>query len=357
VYRIVQKGRIYIEAWAKSDNVKISHMYAKLGNPPGAEALTSPRLYNAGDKLNGTIDTSAFSGKAYLFIDAYDENDNRYEIIVPLYFIGLVDLRITPYYVEYSKPAIYAYNINSQVKYYNNASKYSNSYVVIKWKRWEESSQRSRADKPIGYAVYRSFDGKKFSKIATVSNNTNTFIDCSGEITYGKRVWYAVSSVYGFFEASKTTLGSVIVLPLFGISNVQPADNSVDVSTTPVFSWNFVGLEEYDGLVTYWYDIWLYDMNVNKKYHYPVNSEGQIIFKSKDKNVQIEFSDYSWYNLPDRKLQANKPYEWGPELIAAIWEDETNNSVSTCIVCDYNGVISVSIIPPEKYYLFVTKGE
>ncbi|MEN3042828.1 MAG: hypothetical protein ABDH59_05955, partial [Fervidobacterium sp.] len=47
VYRIVQKGRIYIEAWAKSDNVKISHMYAKLGNPPGAEALTSPRLYNA----------------------------------------------------------------------------------------------------------------------------------------------------------------------------------------------------------------------------------------------------------------------------------------------------------------------
>lgn len=354
VYTINRSLSLYIEAQAKSDNVPITFIYAKIGNPPGAEALASPRLYASGNNLKGTVDTASFSGKTYLFLDCYDENDNRYELVVPLYFVSFINFKISPYYVEGKNPSIYAYNINTQIKYYTLSSKFSNAYVIISWKKWEDSSQTLRTDKPTGYAVYRSYDGKKYNKIAIVGNDTDSFIDSSGENIPGKRIWYAVSSVHGAIEGPKRVLGSVVILPLFSISDVQPSDNATNVSLTPTFSWRFVGLEDYD--VTYWYEIWLYDMTVNRKYHYPVNSEGAIIFKSEDRDVKIDFKDYNWYGLTDNKLQANKPYEWAPELVAAEWRDEENNSLSLSIVSDYNGVISPMAVEPEKYYLFVTGG-
>jgi len=91
-------------------------MYAKLGNPPGAEYLASPRLFAESNVLEGELDLTPFSGKVYLFIDAYDVNDNRYEVVVPLTVTKLTDLKVNPYVVEADQPAVFAYNLNTTTK-------------------------------------------------------------------------------------------------------------------------------------------------------------------------------------------------------------------------------------------------
>ena len=364
IYTIFSTSSIFIEAQSTSSDIPISHMYAKIGTPPGAEFLTSPRLYSESSRLSGNIETTGFYGKTYLFIDCYDVNDNRYEKIIPIYFSDSVNLKLKPYIVEPQKPALYAYTIRSETKYYNfsqNLEKLEsldvglNAYIKVSWKKWEESTQNLITDKPYGYAIYRSYDGKNFEKIAVVSDRENSYIDTSPTNRFGKRVWYAVASVYKFLEGSKNIVGSVVLLPSFKMTNVKPYDGETNVSVTPEFSWKFEGLEDFEG-IKYKYEIWLYDWTVNKKhYYYPVDSSNnRIIFKTKNPEVNIKFEDYKWKGLDENKLQSNKPYEWAPELLAAILEDDKNNSIAVSIVCDYNGIISPVLIPPEKYYLFIT---
>ncbi len=364
IYTIFSTSSIFIEAQATSSDISISHMYAKIGTPPGAEFLTSPRLYSESSRLSGNIETTGFYGKTYLFIDCYDVNDNRYEKIIPIYFSDSVNLKLKPYIVEPQKPAIYAYTIRSETKYYNfsqNLEKLGsldvglNTYIKVNWKKWEESTQNLITDKPYGYAIYRSYDGKNFEKIAVVSDRENSYIDTSPTNRFGKRVWYAVASVYKFLEGARSIVGSVVLLPSFKMTNVKPYDGETNVSVTPEFSWKFEGLEDFEG-IKYKYEIWLYDWTVNKKhYYYPVDSSNnRIIFETKNPEIKVKFEDYIWQDLDEGKLQSNKPYEWAPELMAAILEDDKNNSIAVSIVCDYNGIISPVLIPPEKYYLFIT---
>lgn len=363
IYAISYTSSVFIEAEASSSAIPISHMYAKIGAPPGSEFLTSPRLYSESNHLFGSIETTGFYGKTYLFITCYDVNDNRYEKIIPIYFSDLVNLKIKPYIVEPQKPSLYAYTIRSETKYYNFSSTMGileslgvglNTYIKVNWKKWEESTQNLITEKPYGYAIYRSYDGQNFEKIAVVSNTGGSYMDTLPTNRFGKRIWYAVASVYKFLEGAKNIVGSVVLLPSFKIINVMPFDGAMSVSVTPEFSWRFNGLEDFDG-IKYKYEIWLYDLTVNKKSYYPVDgSNNRIIFETKNPEVNIKFEDYRWQGLDGDKLQSNKPYEWAPELLAAVLEDDKNNSIAVSIVCDYNGVISPVLIPPEKYYLFIT---
>ncbi len=354
VYELLNLRMIYIDAEATASKLGISHMYAKLGTPPGAEYLTSPRLYSESGRLSGEISLTAHSGKTYLFLDAYDLNDNRFELVIPVEIRRFSELRTYYYRVEYPSPAVYSYHLNTSTKYYTLSSEKQRTdlYNVIKWYTLSESTQRFVAKEPTGYNIYKSYDGNKFFKITTLPSNVKSYID-----TYNnkvrKRVWYAVSSDYSGIEGPRVVLGSVEPLPMVKISNVEPTDSATEVSTKPAFRWKFVGLEDYEGKVKYLYDIWIYDLTVNSgTYHYPLIEEP--FFESGNTEVEIRFSDYNWYNLPGNELQTGKPYEWGPELVAAKWEDAENNSVALSVNCDYNFKISPVVIEPERYYLFIT---
>ncbi|MGQ9856994.1 MAG: hypothetical protein ACUVQF_09685 [Fervidobacterium sp.] len=354
VYELLNLNMIYIDAQANASKLGISHMYAKLGTSPGAEYLTSPRLYSESDRLSGEISLEAHSGKTYLFLDAYDLNDNRFELIIPVEIRRFTELSTSYYKVEYPSPAIYSYHLNTSTKYYTLSSEKqrTNLYNVIRWYTFSESSQRFVAKEPVGYNIYKSYDGIKFSKIATLPSDAKSYIDTYNN-QVGKRVWYAISANYLGIEGPRVILGSVEPLPMVSISGVEPTDGASEVSTKPVFKWKFVGLESYEGKVKYLYDIWIYDLTVNSRtYHYPLIEEP--FFETDDANVEIRFSDYSWYNLPGNELQVGKPYEWGPELIAAKWEDSENNSLALSVNCDYNFKVSPVVIEPEKYYLFIT---
>lgn len=366
IYKFIENKTIYIEAVATSTNIPIAFMYAKIANPPGAEFLTSPRLYSKGNSLEGVIDSSYVSGRAYLFIDSYDENDNRYEIMIPVYFsTSNVTLGASTYLVQKKKPALLAYHINTNIKYYSQDSfkvvnetthrrTHTNAYIILRWKKWEESDQRFTTERPIGYALYRSYNGKNFQKIAVVSSDKDSYIDSSSENGLGRRIWYAISSIYPLYESPTKLLGSVVIMPMLSVKLLTPADGATNVQITPTFRWEFEGLKDYEEVVTYLYDIWIYDMSVNRNYHYPAILNSEKYFKTKNREITLNFSDYIWTNLTDNKLQKNKPYEWSLELVAAEWVDEKNNSYSISILSDYNGKISLVAIPPQKYNLFIT---
>ncbi|WP_041262856.1 carboxypeptidase regulatory-like domain-containing protein [Fervidobacterium pennivorans] len=360
IYNIFGLSYIYISAQSTTSNFPVSFMYAKLGNPPGAEYLASPRLFAESNVLEGELDLTPFSGKVYLFIDAYDVNDNRYEVVVPLTVTKLTDLKVNPYVVEADQPAVFAYNLNTTTKYYStqdssmpNQSKSStNLYVKLSWKRWSESMQKSKTDEPDGYVIYKSYDGIKYEKLTVVSSKQDTYYDTS-DIKPGSRVWYAIASKYGGIEGPKVFLGSVEPLPMIEITDVSPLDGATNVSLSPTFSWKISGVEKYEGKIKYLYDIWIYDLTVNSGiFHYPIVDVPY--FTSDSSIVTINMSSYAWKDLPDAKLQPGKPYEWAPELIAVMWNDNENNSLSLSVNCDYNFKISPVVIAPEKYYLFVT---
>ncbi|MGC8955313.1 MAG: hypothetical protein ACP5JS_04345 [Fervidobacterium sp.] len=365
IYEIPYNDILYIEATATYSTLPISTFYAKLGNVPGSQALTMPRLYSPANTLNGELQIPLESGLTYLFFDCYDENDNRYEKIIPLKVETYLNIGTKKYIVEPQKPGVLAYHLNTSIEYYRASEKIleesdektvgkTNKYIIVRWKKWENSGQRKVTDKPTAYRIYRSYDGKHFSKIATVPNNYDYFIDTSAQNLIGRRVWYAVNSVYGSIETQKVDIGSTLILPLVSIEDIEPSDGAMSVSTRPVFSWKFTGLEEYEN-IEYWYEIWIYDLTINDMYYYPLDEfGGRKIFKSKDPNVSIRFEDFQWNGLPHNQLQSNKPYEWAPELAAGVYVDIKNNSVSLSILSDYNFVLAPVMFPPEKYYLFIT---
>jgi len=372
-YNLVDDQEITVAATATSITFPISHMYIKIGSTPGAEYLSSPRYYEEGNYIKKQIQLAGFSGTTMLYIDAYDKNDSRYLYIIPLFIQSSKQNASKPYIVEKSTDNNYSIRsctVREGIEYYSHlpypstskqeplsAPKGMNLYIETYWKLWEDSTQKSYTNPPSSYRIYRSFDGVNYYHIATVPPEVSVYRDSSPQLECGKRVWYAVSSIYSFGESSRTVLGSVVPLPMVYITSVSPLDNATGVSTTPTFSWHFTGLESYSGKITYIYDLWLYDATVDEKFFY-ASKDGRTTFSTTQDSVTIDFPSYRWIQYVSSSyitaLQPGHPYEWAPELLVGEWLDEKNNSLSTAINCNYNSTYFAPATPPEKYYLFVT---
>ncbi len=374
-YSLFDDQEITVAATAASIAFPISHMYLKVDSVPGAEYLSSPRYYEEGNHIQGQIQLSGFSGPTILYVDAYDNNDNRYLCVIPLFVQNSKQNASKPYIVEKdtdSKYSVRSCTVNMDTEYYSYSSYLSTSnvtptplgapkgmnlYVELYWKAWENSTQKKYTNPPSSYRIYRSFDGINYYHVSTVPPGLSIYRDSSSQLECGKRVWYAVSSVYSFGESPKTVLGSVVPLPMVYITAVNPCDNATNVSTAPTFSWHFTGLESYSSKVTYTYDLWLYDATVAEKLFYASKS-GLTTFSTTEEHVTIDFPSYRWiqYGSSDyiTALRPGHPYEWAPELLVGEWLDERNNSLSVAINCNYNSKYLAPTIPPEKYYLFVT---
>ncbi|MEN6514913.1 MAG: hypothetical protein ABFC87_00675 [Fervidobacterium sp.] len=370
-YTLFDDQEITVMASAASIAFPISHMYIKIGGVPGAEYLSSPRFYEEGNTIQGQVQLSGFSGLTMLYVDAYDNNDNRYLCIIPLSIQNSKQNASKPYIVEQnSNYSVRSCTVNDGTEYYSHSSYQSNQtstplgapkgmnlYVELYWKAWEDSAQKRYTNPPASYRIYRSFDGINYYHIATVPPELSFYRDSSSQLECGKRVWYAVSSVYSFGESPKTVLGSAVPLPMVYMTAVTPCDNATNVSTKPTFSWYFTGLESYSTNITYTYDLWLYDATVDEKLFY-ASKDGLTTFSTTEEHVTIDFPSYRWMKYGAASyittLQIAHPYEWAPELLIGEWLDEKNNSLSVAINCNYNSEYLAPTIPPEKYYLFVT---
>ncbi|MGC8902639.1 MAG: Ig-like domain-containing protein [Fervidobacterium sp.] len=381
----VYTDKIMVTGMATSTEYTFNLWYVKVGGVPGTGTFTNPRVIGYSGEIYAAPSVAEFEGMTPVYIDMYDQNDNRYEKIVYIYVSRTPATAITPYIVQkYTNAVPTGYNIVSvarraPIEYYGKkdpkptaAENGTNLYVRIYWRPWYSTSGTT---KPKAYKIYRSFDGVLFEPVAIVPNTVYTFTDYSAKLEPNKKVWYAVSSVYDGYEAPYTIIGNVIPLPMFSVTDVSPINGSVDVPRDPEFTWRFNGpTTTSEGNVTYLYDIWLYDEVVNDYGYYSISkalngsySIFGLIPASDGGTVNIKFSDYTnptspyrwvdfaalnWY--PYDKLQANKTYEWGNELLAARVIDSTDRSISYAIYIDNNNVLGFGTTETEVYHRFVT---
>ncbi|WP_434223426.1 Ig-like domain repeat protein [Fervidobacterium gondwanense] len=395
----------------------INIIYAKVGGVPGTSYFTAPRLYvGAWNELEGSLSVLEFEGEVPLIVDVYDHNDNKVEKIIWLNIVRTPASNVTPYVVQRNTTAyatqydLYAYTRRQAVQFYSgpkvpenvkgidasgNAFELagapdddSNLWIEIRWRRWFSTSG---ATKPKAYRVYRSFDGKSWTPIATLPETYYYYRDTSPLLEVGKKTWYAVSSVYDGFESDKTVIGHITPLPLLNIEVVSPTNGSTNVPRDTVFKWRFTGLEAYvptdDELsttsLTYTYSIWLYDYIQNDVAWYSLGLKPSSFYRftAPDQEVTIKFSDYYivnrnnsapyWvdYALQDAyaydKLQANKTYNW---TLRHAWAQKIYNGLSLtdsnlkfktiayAIHADDTGVIlgPSFVVKPSVFYTFTT---
>jgi len=355
--------------------------YVKVGGVPGTGTFTSPRVIGYDGNIDATQSVTAFDGLTPIFIDVYDQNDNRYEKIIYVNVSRPPIESINPYIVEKvtSGYNLISYTRRSFIEYYgkpnspNAAPKDTNLYVTVRWRPWYSASGKTA---PKGYKVYRSFDGLTFEPVAVLPPTSSLYNDYSAKLEPGKKVWYAVSSLYdGGYETPYTIIGSVEPLPMFDIEYVYPKNGSTNVPVDPTFKWKFIGPETTsEGNVTYVWDIWLLDITVNDNAWYSLGSTltttsafGFVPAVAGTNQVEVKFSDYTnpsssirwvdyiggqWY--PYDKLQANKTYEWANRSLWAQVIDASDNTISYSIYCDEVNRLGLGTLRAEIYNRFVT---
>lgn len=259
--------------------------------------------------------------------------------------------------------------------------------------------------KPDGYNVYRSFDEVNWEKIGYKSSEsiseyqnesyliqlsnyygfdifemgyvpqkylTPMFTDKSAELEAGKRVFYAVTPVYGNIEGDPTFLGSVVPLDRFNINMVSPADEKTNVNRNPVFKWE--PTKDLGEGVYYAYNIFLYDwVQADNGLMIPVSdptdgyqSFGKEIITNSASPVSLQFTGnepdvngckwywFSPYTLDTElygndKLEANKTYEWGINVAYALTDDYLNAGFSYSIASDFRIRDEVWWVDPYAY--------
>jgi len=407
---------IYVVVTATPTEFKegINLIYAKANGIPGTSFFAGQRLYVSGaSKLEGYISVKEFNGTIPLVVDVYDHNDNKVEKLIWINVKRNIPA-VTPYEVEKytsrytTSYDLLAYTRRSPVEFYskppieknvtaanpvdkvNGAPADTNLWVEVRWLPFANSTQATSRTAPKSYNLYRSFDGINYDLIATTS--AMPYRDSSPLLEVGKETWYAVSAVYDGYEAPMTIIGSIIPLPMVQIEYTGPINSATNVSRDPTFGWTYKGLEAYTPAVgdttktlMYIWDIWLYDEIVNDYGYYSLGyvSKGNAYyynFTSNVPQVQFKFSDFYYVNSYEDygfywvdfgiakpyaydKLQANKTYCWGNELLAAqleynglSQEDPTKKfkSISYSVHTDLAPNLTPYAIDPEVYNTFTT---
>jgi len=291
----------------------------------------------------------------------------------------------------YSKPPVEK-NVTAAnpVDKVNGAPADTNLWVEVRWLPFANSTQATSRSAPKSYNLYRSFDGINYDLIATTS--VMPYRDSSPLLEVGKETWYAVSAVYDGYEAPMTIIGSVIPLPMVQIEYTGPLNGATNVSRDPTFGWKYRGLEDYvpaeddeTKTLKYRWNIWLYDETVNDYGYYSLGfvDSGKAYYYSfltESTSVELKFSDFYYENsyadlgyywvdfgiaapYAHDKLQANKTYCWGNELLAAQLEyngiSETDStkkfkSIAYSVHTDVVPNLTSYAIDPEVYNTFTT---
>lgn len=101
----------------------------------------------------------------------------------------------------------------------------------------------------VGYSIYRSFDGEKFTKIADVTGTI--FFDTSPELAVGKKTYYQVLPYNSYGTGGTSPELFTTPLPAFNVYLQEPADGVNDVPIQPTFSWEHDGDFHEDVNLTY----------------------------------------------------------------------------------------------------------
>ena len=350
----------------KVDSINdVNIIYAALGKIPGAGYMTGKRDYFSNVSIaSGSISISGFKGETALNFVIYDHNNNRVDKIVYLDIeptsspstvstytpekvkaTAYTTNREAEFYVEpdpKNKPSIHGLFSHTHLAKYTPkaAPKDANLWVEIEWTKWADSSATTTTDEPLGYNVYRSFDGSSFKKLQFVQGaDANLYRDKSAELAPGKEVWYKVTSEYAeSVESTSSTIAHTMPLGRWSVTLLTPVDSATSVSRAPTFSWKPANTLTGDSTITYDYLPMLSDdVNGGNESFCPLDLTNNFyeILDTTGGPVSMNFTDaYGWYNIhtgyiyPSSKLEPNKTYQWDLIFAVAYNDDQTAFSIA-----------------------------
>lgn len=205
----------------------------------------------------------------------------------------------------------------------------------------------------VGYNLYRSEDKVNWEFIKTRAGSTGASLNesCFGVVP-GKKYYYNVKSLYsdGTESLASNTL-EVIPLKSFDVRLNSPANNAIDVSLTPQFSWTPVDSQDHsktvnlsngltnDASILFHYTPWVYDTTQDESGIFVVNSLGnQFDFVTAGaQEVTVDFLCSSWGGAPTRwilnsviypykGLEQGKTYEWGHDFAYAQYQSANDEN-------------------------------
>jgi len=334
-----------------ASSLDTAFIYAALNKTPGSSFTTGMRdLYtyvnDTGYRLMDPFDYAAFGDTVFQAV-VYDVNGNRTQA---LRYIKVV----APFYGGNKLAApelkgVLAITLNTNVSFYSihpqTAPAGGNLYVDIHWQPKFDFSDYPN-DAPVGYRIYRSFDGENYTRIASVDRNTVGFRDASADLAPGKTVYYRVTAFVGDDESEPSNVLSSTPLDAFSVNLLTPADNETGVSTTPTFTWEMadVGNYRYVGLA-------LWDTLTGEDAGLVSGAQPFLVNKtSYTWNEDGAYNGSSW-----NQLQSGRSYEW--EAYEAYAVDKATAPTAISIAADGFGIwfpFGAYGIPSGQHFTFTT---
>lgn len=334
-----------------ANNLDTVLIYAALGKTPGSGFLTGMRdLYqdvsDTGNRYMDPFDYAAFGDTTFQVV-VYDTNGNRTQLL------RYVTITSTfPDGNELVAPemrSVLSVTLGANVNFYSvepqTAPANGNLFVYVIWQPKRDFSDYPN-DMPVGYRVYRSFDGENYAPIATVNRNTTMFVDSSPDLAVGKKVYYKVSTFIGNDESEASNALSTTPLDVFSVNLLSPADNATDVSTTPTFSWEMsdVGSYRYVGIA-----VW--DTLTGQSA--TIASGAQLFLVNRTSYTWNEDGAFNGSNW--NELQSGRSYEW--EAYEAYAVDDAAAPTAVSIAADGFGLwfpYGIYGIPSGQHFTFTT---
>lgn len=226
------------------------------------------------NELELTLDTTYLqNGATYIRVLAYDHNENTVIYIVPVTIFNQSPWTSTlPGVVPWLE--IYADTYAENIGYYSKSTILeqqrqqgrrgmadlnavpADSMLIVEI-NWDAASNAE------GYKVYRSFDAKNYSQIATIPSTYGSggffqAMDYSPQLTPGVRTFYKVVPYNSLGDGNPTVI-DVTPLPPMDIYLVSPGNGDSDVELDPTFTWELKRADQFPEDTSYQYVYTLFD--------------------------------------------------------------------------------------------------
>lgn len=370
--------------------------------PGSASVTTDMGLERQSATATFEIVPTGFNGEAALYTTVYDDNNNRVVQVEYLQIEGTEPEEIQMYqpmtFVDFSEHVgdytienIRSYTRREGVELRNaerTAPAETNLWTQLYWADWSSlnnyygpgSLLPNPGDKPDGYNLYRSGDGKNYQKFAFIHENSvaglaeyvcetadiwfdvdrianvNPLgIDGSFYVFPKYPIYYRVTAVYGTLESSPTDLGSVIPLESFEVVLDNPVHESTVTDLTPTFQWHpSQTLTSEEATPMYHYGFYLDQQDTRSEEILAAVDALSYFFifrTEKAEETSVTFTGnaqnqewgclWKWYNKETEtyrvyesdELLNNTQYRWFVPLAYAVVEDDDSKSYS--IASDY----------------------
>jgi hypothetical protein len=237
-------------------NYNHSSIYVKIGSNTNIKEDT----YGNGNSLIYTWDTSKYpSGQINIKIIAYDINNNRSEMNIPVSINGTSGSvpTVKPDYRYYDIEAdtygssleIYKQKANISAGYPDRLGKLNsstimsapvNSTIMVKFWLYVYDSYYTK-----GMTILRSNSRNgSYSEVGKtnyqISSNGYYFYflaDYSSELTPGNTYWYKMAYYNSYGNGAFSDPIAVLILPNYNLNLVSPSNNSTTSNNNPTLSW------------------------------------------------------------------------------------------------------------------------